>query len=88
MTLPTTKSTMWVLMRVGYPVPAQDYGKVSRNYALERAERYVKAMPFGQYELVGVEHIEREVRRIPMGGEGSPRGLADRSVDDAPGTEG
>lgn len=65
MTLPTIKGASWVLMRVGDPVGVQNYGRTTRDWAFEKARKYVAATP-GEYELVRVEHIEREAERFPV----------------------
>lgn len=65
MTLPTIKGTSWVLMRVGDPVGVQNYGRIPRDYAVEKARMYAAATP-GDYELVRVEHIEREAERFAI----------------------
>lgn len=66
MTLPTINGTTWVLMRVGNPVGVQNYGNVAKDLAVSRALQYVAATPGHDYELVRVEHIEREAERFPI----------------------
>lgn len=64
-TYPTIKGTSWILMRVGDPVPVQNYGHITRAYAAEKANKYAAAR-LGDYELVRIEHIEREAERITV----------------------
>lgn len=61
----TIKGTSWALMRVGDPVGVQNYGHVTRALAVHKAGLYAQATP-GDYELVRIEHIEREAERFPI----------------------
>lgn len=65
MTYPTIKGSTWVLMRWKDPVPVQNYGKITRALADEKARKYANATP-GHYELVRIEHVERETERFPV----------------------
>jgi hypothetical protein len=57
--------TSWLVMRVGDPVPVQNYGHILEINAMWKARQYAAATA-GEFELVEIEHIEREKRRIKV----------------------